>query len=104
MPKKEDRKFYGGVRWKKVRKLAIARDDHLCVICRKHGEVKAGYEVDHIKPYQTNPELAYSLDNLQTLCHNCHTLKTAADYRGGPSFCIHGYPEGSGCKHCSTGE
>lgn len=101
MARSQDKKFYNGKRWKKIRLLALARDQHLCVICRKHGTLSIGTEVDHIIPYQIKPRMAYDLENLQTLCHQCHTIKTAGDARGGPRFCRMGYPDGIGCKNCT---
>lgn len=51
---------------------ALDRDGWACVQC---GELRR-LEVDHILPVRTNPELSYSLGNLQCLCGPCHTRKT----------------------------
>jgi 5-methylcytosine-specific restriction enzyme A len=59
-------------RWKGLRYQAKRRDGWQCVQCGAKGRL----EVDHIKPVRTNPELAYDLNNLQTLCVSCHTRKT----------------------------
>ncbi len=60
-------------RWKVLRQRALERDDWQCVECH----TRMRLEVDHIKPVRTHPELAFSLDNLQTLCGQCHARKTA---------------------------
>jgi 5-methylcytosine-specific restriction protein A len=59
-------------RWAALRLQAKRRDGFQCVECggRHH------LEVDHVKPVRSNPELAFDLRNLQTLCATCHTRKT----------------------------
>lgn len=57
--------------WRDVREEALDRDGYACVRC---GSVE-DLEVDHIHELQHYPELAYELDNLQTLCQPCHVDK-----------------------------
>lgn len=59
-------------RWQVVRFAAKRRDGWKCVSCGSNRDL----EVDHIRPVRDAPELAYTLDNLQTLCTSCHTRKT----------------------------
>ncbi len=59
-------------RWKALRLQALRRDQFKCVQCPARGRL----EVDHIKPVRTNPELAFTLSNLQSLCGRCHARKT----------------------------
>jgi len=59
-------------RWKSLRYLAKRRDGWKCVSCGASGRL----EVDHIKPVRTHPDLAFDLENLQSLCTSCHTRKT----------------------------
>ena len=59
-------------RWKALRLKALRRDEFKCVQCGARGRL----EVDHIKPVRTDPELAFDLANLQSLCAACHTRKT----------------------------
>jgi Zn finger protein HypA/HybF involved in hydrogenase expression len=60
-------------------KLAKIRDDYTCQICGlKDMEIVV---VDHIRPKAIQPDLYLSLDNLQTLCPNCHARKTKIDYK-----------------------
>lgn len=59
-------------RWPALRLATKRRDNFQCVKCGGAGRL----EVDHIKPVRDAPELAFDLDNLQTLCVRCHSAKT----------------------------
>ena len=53
-----------------MRQKALDRDLNKCVKCGKTAD-----EVDHIKEiWEGGPE--FDLDNLQSLCHECHVQKT----------------------------
>ena len=62
-------------RWKRLRFEALRRDNFQCVQCGARGRL----EVDHIEPVRTRPDLAWDLNNLQTLCKADHTRKTRAE-------------------------
>jgi len=64
--------IYRTPRWKSLRFLAKRRDGFKCVSCGAAGRL----EVDHIKPIRSHPELAFEMDNLQSLCPACHARKT----------------------------
>ena len=58
------------ISWNDIRKKALERDQNKCVKCGKTAD-----EVDHIKEiWEGGPE--FDLDNLQSLCHDCHVAKT----------------------------
>ena len=59
-------------RWQAVRLQALRRDDWRCVQCGHRGRL----EVDHVVPVRTRPDLAFAVENLQTLCRTCHSRKT----------------------------
>ena len=63
-------------RWAHVRRQALDRDDWRCVLCGRAGMM----EVDHIEPL-TKGGAPWDLDNLQTLCRDCHFRKTASENR-----------------------
>lgn len=63
---------YRDKRWPALRLAAKRRDGWRCVLCLSRGRL----EVDHIKPVRDHPELAFDLDNLQSLCGHCHGAKT----------------------------
>ena len=70
--------FYHSGAWKAVRRRALIRDGCTCRFCGARAE-----EVDHIKELTpdniTDRSVSLNLDNLQSLCHECHTKKTMAD-------------------------
>lgn len=63
------------VRWNDLRSKALERDNNKCVKCGGPAD-----EVDHIKEiWEGGSE--FDLDNLQSLCHNCHVAKTNKNRR-----------------------
>lgn len=69
------RKFIHNRRWGEVRKLKLQMNP-ICEICKK----EMAEEIHHIKPverYTNNlslmEDMFYRLDNLQSLCHKCHS-------------------------------
>ena len=58
-------------RWKAAKLACKERDDYRCVRCDSTEDLS----VDHILPLSEYPELAFELENLQTLCRDCHTDK-----------------------------
>ncbi|KGR89036.1 HNH endonuclease [Lysinibacillus odysseyi] len=75
----QKRKFYKSTGWKKLRQLALERDNHECQWCKKDGKVThkdaATLEIDHVKEIEDYPELAYDLENLRTLCKHHHNKR-----------------------------
>lgn len=80
MAKEFSKKFYKSKRWNDCRKSFISKriviDGGVCEHCHD----KQGEEVDHIIELTVdnidNPSITLNHDNLQYLCHNCHTRKT----------------------------
>jgi 5-methylcytosine-specific restriction endonuclease McrA len=66
------RKVIRSKRWHAIRIQALRRDGWKCVQCKATGRL----EVDHIKPVRDEPDLAFDLANLQSLCVRCHSRKT----------------------------
>jgi len=67
--------------WRKLRRVVLMRDDYLCQECRRSGRSRPGNEVDHIIPYANGGD--DYMENLQTLCRECHAKKTATESRAG---------------------
>lgn len=75
---KESDPFYHRKAWKRLRALALARDNGMCQDCMD--ALRAGYGikpnratmVHHIIPREERPDLALDLDNLRSLCDSCH--------------------------------
>lgn len=77
---KEDRaNFYGSSAWRKLRLQALERDNFECQWCKAEGKVtdwsSAVLEVDHIQELEFHPELALEINNLRTLCKDCHNKR-----------------------------
>lgn len=64
-------KLYNNKRWAAFRRMYL-REHPLCALCGGEATI-----VDHIKDHQGDWELFWSLDNLQSLCKQCHDKKTA---------------------------
>lgn len=64
--------FYHTGSWRRLRVLALQRDHYLCQNCLRQKRVTIATEVHHIKPIADFPELALTLDNLESLCWDCH--------------------------------
>ena len=61
-------------KWIKIREQAIIRDRGICVLCfLKYKRIfSKGLEVHHIVKRTEDPSLMYNLDNLVTVCRECH--------------------------------
>lgn len=69
--------------WNKVRDAQLDKQP-LCQHCDRRGYVVPATEVDHIKPFQGKADpLRLDPNNLQSLCHSCHVVKTNEDKRNG---------------------
>lgn len=72
----------GSKGWRLLRERVLVEEAYTCRVCRKFGD-----HVDHIDG-QSDKFEDYRRDNLQCLCHQCHSAKTmresnakAAKYR-----------------------
>lgn len=65
-------KFYHSTRWRKLRGMFI-KEYPLCIECNGIGKV-----VDHIKSIKMGGE-ELDWDNLQTMCHRCHNIKSGKE-------------------------
>jgi 5-methylcytosine-specific restriction enzyme A len=65
-------KFYKGKDWMKLRQEALERDHYECQVCKSKGKYRAAECVHHMKEVKQHPELALTLNNLQSLCNQCH--------------------------------
>ena len=71
---------YGG-RWQTLRKRFILQHPY-CQECLKQGKLKEATDVDHIVPHRGCAKLLFDEANLQALCHECHSRKTAKEDGG----------------------
>jgi 5-methylcytosine-specific restriction protein A len=64
------RKWYGTVRWARLRAFILLRDIYTCRMC---GRIATRPTVDHVEPHRGDPRLFWDPENLQTLCKSpCH--------------------------------
>ena len=61
---------------------AFLKAHPLCAECQRQGRLTAATEVDHIIPHKGNKDLFWNEDNLQALCHECHSRKTGKEDGG----------------------
>lgn len=69
------RKLYASPRWFRLR-AQVLQDDPLCRECQAQGRVEPGVDVDHIVPHRGDLARFWNRENLQALCHACHSRKT----------------------------
>ncbi|MCQ9215026.1 HNH endonuclease [Streptococcus sp. O1] len=71
--------FYQSKAWRYLRQQALERDHFECQWCKSEGkvttELDSVLEVDHIQELEYYPEKALELDNLRTLCKECHNKR-----------------------------
>ena len=81
-----------GARWGKYRaawlrlhplcgdRCSTASPEHS--LCLQQGRIAPAREVDHIHPAKPDDPQFWDAANLQSLCHRCHSTKTATHDRG----------------------
>lgn len=62
--------------WRKLR-ATVLEDEPLCRMCSAQGNAVLATDVDHMNGAADNRR-----ESLQSLCHSCHSLKTAKDMGG----------------------
>lgn len=70
---------YNDPRWRPIREAVMVRDQGLCQRCLADGRLTPATQVHHrISPFQRGlspadfDRYAWSLDNLEALCRDCH--------------------------------
>jgi 5-methylcytosine-specific restriction endonuclease McrA len=86
-------RIYDTAAWKRARASYLRKHP----LCRMHGErgrVVAATVVDHVVPVKDRPDLAWSSDNWQPLCRDCHEIhKKRIEQGSAPIGCtIDGLP------------
>ena len=75
----ERQSLYARSAWKELAKTILKGDKYTCRNCRTEHKQGNKLVVHHIKQWSMYPELRFDVDNLITLCENCHKEK----HRGG---------------------
>lgn len=68
----DSKKFYNGAAWKRLR-LSKLRQNPMCELCRPLGMHVVATHVHHKIELQQDRSLGLHIDNLQSLCHPCHS-------------------------------
>ncbi|MCJ1656702.1 HNH endonuclease signature motif containing protein [Staphylococcus sp. NRL 16/872] len=71
--------FYHSRAWKKLRQMALDRDNNLCQMCLLNGNITDATIVHHIVYVDDDFDKALNLDNLLSVCHSCHNKIHAND-------------------------
>lgn len=68
--------FYNSKRWRELRAYKFATNP-LCEECLKKGKIVQAVDIHHIHPIDTayGWEHRYDIDNLESLCIECHNGK-----------------------------
>lgn len=64
--------FYHTPIWRRLRVVALQRDHYQCQHCIRNNTIRTATEVHHIKPLEEYPDYALDIENLVSLCHDCH--------------------------------
>ena len=73
----DTQRLYNTLRWRKIRALQL-QCEPWCADCLSHEIYTPATDVDHVIPHRGNEQLFYS-GRLQSLCHSCHSSKTARE-------------------------
>lgn len=75
--------FYHTKEWRRLRRIALIRDNRECQNCKEDGLcTRNALEVHHLEEVRLRPEKALELSNLKTLCIKCHNKEHDRGARG----------------------
>ena len=75
---KQSDPFYHRKEWKRIREMALQRDGGMCQDCMDRMRMGVGFRpnratmVHHIIPLSERPDLGLKMENLRSLCAECH--------------------------------
>ena len=70
--------MYGTGKWEALRSAQLLREP-FCRACGRRGVREYATDVDHIRDHKGDWTLFTDLENLESLCHSCHSRKTARE-------------------------
>ena len=68
----ERQRVYASAEWKAILRAVYKRDGYACRECAAPKSTPKSLHAHHVYPWAGFPELRYDVDNLVTLCRNCH--------------------------------
>jgi 5-methylcytosine-specific restriction protein A len=80
-----------GHAWRRVRQHKL-NVQPICEVCEAQGFITRAIEVDHVIPRAEGGTDEF--ENLRSICHHCHAVKTAIDARRGTARRIARTPGG----------
>lgn len=75
------RRLYQTKLWLEVLRPQQLLREPFCRACAKRGLRTPATDVDHIEPHKGDLRRFSDPENLQSLCHSCHSRKTALELR-----------------------
>ena len=79
--RKQSNAKYRTAYWSRTRLNQLSRQP-LCQACAIEGRVSAATEVDHLFAWNQIGDEAFAVNVFQSLCKNCHTVKTSLEQKG----------------------
>lgn len=76
-PNWDVRRWYRTDLWLRLRALVL-QEEPICKLCLVQGRTVPSTDVDHIVKHEGKHERFFDRNNLQGLCHACHSRKTQA--------------------------
>lgn len=73
--------MYQTQQWKQARQLQLSKQP-LCQCCLLSGKVSQAQHIDHVFPWSKINKAAFYNNILQSLCPECHSVKTGLEQRG----------------------
>lgn len=72
---------YSNPAWRTIRRTQLSKQP-LCQSCLTHGHIASALHVDHVFPWRHIGDHAFINNIFQSLCHECHSHKTAQERKG----------------------
>lgn len=88
MPRQRDAidALYHTTRWQKCRHVVLIRDDYLCQECKRRGLITPANIVHHIIEARNDLTKFFDLDNLESICTECHNREHPERSGGQPKI------------------
>lgn len=80
-PSRADLHYYKSAAWHAIRQSQLSREP-LCAGCKTQGLIRPASVVDHVIPWRAVGADAFRVNLFQSLCPECHSVKTALEARG----------------------
>lgn len=74
------KRMYNRSWWKRASKQ-YRKENPRCEVCLENGKATLATQVDHIRPHDGNDDLFADVDNWQSICDECHGIKTRSEGR-----------------------